>query len=137
MDDIFAIQREIAQSVVNELKIILSIDSIRRLDQQATDSTDAYLQYLQGVGRLRSSLDADVMRDASQQFQASVNIDKNFARAYAGICEAHLRLYDISKGLADFEIAETACQKSSELDPGLNAEIRLALGKLYGYRGWF
>ena len=137
LDDIFSIQQEIAESVVDELKIVLSIDSIKRLDRQVTSSTDAYVEYLQGVGRLRSSLDADVMREASQYFQHSVTIDPEFARAYAGICEVHLRLYEISKGVADFELAETACEKSSALDPGLNSEIHLALGKLYGYRGWF
>lgn len=137
LDDIFAIQREIAQSVVDELKIVLSLSSKERLGEQATRSTDAYVAYLQGTGRLRSSLDADVMRDASKRFQQAIDIDSDFARAYAGMCEAHLRLYEINKSIADFEVAESACEKSSTLDPGLNAEISLALGKLYGYRGWF
>ncbi|MEM7358521.1 MAG: tetratricopeptide repeat protein [Pseudomonadota bacterium] len=137
LDDIFAIQREIAQSVVDELKIVLSISSQAHLDQQATESTDAYVLYLKGAGRLRSSLDADVMRDASNNFQQATDIDANFARAYAGICEAHLRLYEINRNVADFEVAETGCERSAELDPGLNEQINLALGKLYGYRGWF
>jgi TolB-like protein/Flp pilus assembly protein TadD len=136
LNDIFLIQREIAQNVVNQLKVVLSLNSKKRLDQQVTASPDAYLPFLQGTGRLRSSLDADVMRDASQRFQQAIDIDANFARAYAGLCEAHLRLYEINKSIADFEVAETACDTSSQLDPGLNAEVSLALGKLYGYRGW-
>jgi TolB-like protein/tetratricopeptide (TPR) repeat protein len=137
LDDIFTIQREIAQNVASELEVVLSIDSIKLLDQQVTQSTDAYVPYLLGLGMLRSSLDADVMRNASSQFQLSVDLDQQFARAYAGICQAHLRLYEINRSLADFELAETACEKSSEIDPGLNAEIWLALGTLYSYRGWF
>ncbi|MEM8499991.1 MAG: tetratricopeptide repeat protein [Pseudomonadota bacterium] len=137
IDDIFAVQQEIANSVVRELQLVLSLDSKKELRKQATQSSDAYVHYLNGLGRLRSSLDADVMSDASDAFKLAIDTDPTFSKAYAGICEAHLRLYDIRNTIGDFEIAETACRRASELDPGLNGEINLALGKLYLYRGWY
>lgn len=137
VDDIFAIQQTIAQGVVDELKIALSISSSAEIEKQATDSSGAYVDYLQGVGRLRSSLDAAIMSDASEFFRKAIADDDRFSKAYAGLCEAHLRIYDALRNTADFEIAESSCNKASELDSGLDAAVLLALGKLYQYRGWF
>ena len=137
LDDIFAIQKEIAAAVVSELKIALSVDSEQLLQGQPTENIDAYVYYLQGRERLRSSLDADVMITADELFQKAIEIDPGFSRAYAGICEVHLRLYDIGNDTNDFQTAETACGEAGQLDPGLNSDIHLALGKLYRYRGWY
>lgn len=137
LDDIFAVQQEIASAVANELRIALSVDSREQLQKRPTENTDAYIYYLQGRGRLRSSKDADVMATASQLFKKSLEIDPTFSRAHAGICEVHLRLYDIGNDIDDFKIAEAACDEASRLDPGLSSEINLALGKLYHYRGWY
>ncbi len=135
-NDIFAVQQEIATSVVEELQLALSIESKARLRKQATQSSDAYILYLKGLGRLRSSLDADIMVEASQLFASATENDQNFSKAFAGICEAHLRLYDIRKTIDDFNAAELACNRASDLDSGLNGETNLALGKLYMSRGW-
>ncbi len=135
--DIFAVQQEIATSVVAELKLTLSALSNKELRKQATKSSDAYIDYLNGIGRLRASLDADVMQEASGLFRRAIDKDHRFSKAYAGLCEAHLRLYEIRKDIGDFEVAENACKRAGELDPGLNAEINLALGKLYLSHGWF
>lgn len=137
LHDIFSIQEEIAAAVVNELKIALSVDSAEKLQRRATEDVDAYVYYLEGRGRLRSSLDADVMETASQLFSKALAIDPEFSRAYAGLCEAHLRLSDITNVMENFQIAEDACNKASELDPELNFETMLSLGKLYHYRGWY
>jgi TolB-like protein/Flp pilus assembly protein TadD len=137
LDDIFSIQEEIAQAVVNELKIKLSVESEEILQRKPTDNIDAYIYYLQGKDRLRSSLDADVITTAIQLFDSALDIDTDFFLALAGKCEAHLRLYQISNDVNDFQTAEAACSSAGKLDPGLNAEINLALGMLYRYRGWY
>ncbi|MGI9248364.1 MAG: tetratricopeptide repeat protein [Woeseiaceae bacterium] len=135
LDDIFSIQEEIAAAVVNELKIALSVTSAQKLQQRATEDIDAYIYYLEGRGRLRSSSDADAMKTASQLFDEALAIDPEFSRAYAGMCEAHLRLFDITNAMEHFELAESACNEANALDPGLNIETRLSLGKLYRFRG--
>lgn len=137
LTDIFAIQQEIASAVVNELKIALSVESEERLQAQPTESLDAYVLFLQGRDRMRSSNDADVMEAASGLFTKALEIDPRFARAHAGLCEARLRLYEISKDPTDFEHAESECVEAGRLDPGLSSEIRIALGKLYRFRGWY
>lgn len=137
LDDIFDIQLEIAEAVVNELKIALSVDSEERLQARPTENIDAYVFYVQGQGRLRGSLDADAMRTASVLFDKALEIDPNFARAHAGLCEAYLRLYHISNDGNDFQTAESACEEAGRLDPGMTSEIHLALGQLYRYRGLY
>jgi TolB-like protein len=49
LDDVFAIQKEIAFAVVNGLKIALSVDSKNRLQQTQSENIDAYIFYLQGL----------------------------------------------------------------------------------------
>jgi TolB-like protein/Flp pilus assembly protein TadD len=133
--DIFAIQQEIAGAVVNELQIALSVDSEQKLQQTPTENIDAYIYYLQGQEHLRSSFDSDVMRQSVLLFKQAIEIDPTFSRAYSGICEAHLRLYDIGNGVSDFELARSACEEASKLDSGLNSETLVALAKLYRFRG--
>ncbi len=132
---IFAIQREIAAAVANELQIALSVDSQRQLQRQPTEDLSAYIFYLQGNQRLHGSFDSDVMRTAIQLFDRAIELDPAFSRAYSGICQAHLRLYEIGNDTADFEQARAACETSIELDEGLNSEPYVAMGRLYRYRG--
>lgn len=133
--DIFLIQEEIATAVVNELQIALSLDTEQKLQQKPTEDIDAYIFYLQGTDRLRGSDDADVTMTAIQLFQKAIEIDPSFSRAYAGICDAYLRLYEIGNDTADFESAQGACEQAVELDSGLNSELYVSLGMLYRYRG--
>lgn len=135
LSDIFSIQEEIATAVANELQIALSLDVEQKLQQKPTENIDAYIFYLQGTERLRSSDDADVTSTAIQLLQKAIGIDPSFSRAYAGICDAYLRLYEIGNDTSDFEYAQAACEQASELDSGLNSELYVSLGMLYRYRG--
>jgi TolB-like protein/Flp pilus assembly protein TadD len=137
LDDIFAIQQEIASAIVNELKIALSVDSQNRLYETPAENLDAYLFYLQGREKLRSSQDADVMIAAMAFFNRALEIDQNFSRAYAGICEAQLRLYEISNDTTNFDNAEQACEQAKNLNKDLSSEVLIARGRLYRYRGWY
>ncbi len=136
LEDIFAIQDEIASGVVNELKISLSLDSEKKLKERPTESLDAYVFYLQGIERLRSPPDRDVRAAAAELFNRALEIDPGFARAYAGVCEAKLSLYNTTNDTSHFDLAEQACGKAAELDPGLTSDVHTALATLYRHRGW-
>jgi len=139
LTDIFAVQQEIAAAVVNELQIALSVDSEQKLQQTPTENIDAYIYYLQGQNRLNSSYDADVMNTAIGLFAQAIEIDPTFSRAFSGMCEAYLRLYEIGNNISSFEQAQAACEEAGRLDAGLNTETFVALGKLYRFRGgdWY
>jgi TolB-like protein/Flp pilus assembly protein TadD len=135
LTDIFSIQQEIAAAVANELQIALSVDSEKQLQQTPTDDLNAYIFYLHGKERLGSSDDSDVMATAIRLFSQAIELDPEFSRAYSGICEAHLRLYEIGNDTADFQQARAACERAIELDAGRNSEPYLAMGTLYRFRG--
>jgi TolB-like protein/Flp pilus assembly protein TadD len=137
LDDIFAIQREIAFAVVNETKIALSVASQNRLQQTQSENIDAYIFYLQGLEKLRSSQDAEHFKTANKLFSRALIIDSNFSRAYAGICEANLGLYQITNSVDDFSNAEIACEKAQSLNIDSNSEVNVALGRLYRVRGLY
>jgi len=135
--DIFAIQQEIAAAVVNELKIALSVASENRLLKTHTENIDAYIFYLQGREKLHSSLDGDAMKVAIQLFNQAISIEPSYSRAYAGICEAQLRLYEISNSPDDFTDAEQVCGQAKELSNENSSEVQIALGRLYRFRGLY
>jgi TolB-like protein/Flp pilus assembly protein TadD len=137
LDSIFAIQLEIAAAVVNELKISLSLDSESILQETPAENIEAYIFYLQGREKLHSSQDADVMMTAKKLFNQALKIDQSYAKAYAGICAADLRLYQISNDPDDFESAEEACDQAKRLSNSLSSDIQVVLGRLYRYRGWY
>ena len=135
LDDVFAIQKEIAFSVVNELKIALSVDSQNRLQQTQSENIDAYIFYLQGLEKLRSSQDAERIGIANKLFNQALSIDSAFSRAYAGICEANLALYVITNAVNDFTNAEIACEKAQSLNVDGNSDVKVALSRLYRVSG--
>lgn len=137
LDDVFAIQQEIAAAIVNELKIVLSIASENRLQKIHSENIEAYIFYLQGREKLRSSKDADAMNTANQLFTEALGIDANYFKAFAGICEASLRLYEISNAIDDFTEAQAACAQAQELNEDFSSEVKIALGRLYRFRGWY
>lgn len=137
LDDVFAIQREIASEVVNELKVTLSVASQNRLKQTQSENIDAYIFYLQGLEKLRSSQDVERIKTANNLFNQALTIDPNFSRAYAGICEANLALYQITNGVDDFTNAEIACEKAQSLNTDSNSEVKVALGRLFRVRGLY
>lgn len=137
LDDVFAIQREIALAVVNQTKIALSVTSQNRLQKAQLENIDAYLIYLQGLEKLRSSKGAESLKAANKLFDQALIIDPSFSRAYAGICEANLALYEITNGVDDFTSAEMACEKAQNLNTDSSSEVNVALGRLYRLRGLY
>jgi len=137
LEGIFALQQEIAAAVVNELSIVLSVESVNQLNDTPSENIDAYIFYLEGRERLRSSRDSDVLETAKQLFSQAIAIDADYARAYAGLCEVNLGLYENSNNTEDFSNAEQACETAISLNANLSSEIRVALGRLYRFRGWY
>jgi len=92
LKDVFEIQEEIAQSIVQALKIELSEDERRALEQTATKDVQAYDFYLRGrkyfsQGR-RKSYDY-----AIEMFSRAIDKDPNYALAYAGLADCFSNLF--------------------------------------------
>ncbi|MCX8280628.1 tetratricopeptide repeat protein [Phyllobacterium sp. 0TCS1.6C] len=92
LTDIFAIQDEITQSIVNQLKIKLLPDERRAIVAAPTGNVEAYTYYLRGR-QFSHAWTKSYLHLARRMFCKAVELDPDYARAYAGIadCEAALR----------------------------------------------
>jgi TolB-like protein/Tfp pilus assembly protein PilF len=118
LDDVFAIQSEIAEKVAGELKIRLVDSEKRTLEKKPTESTEAYTCFLRGRELLREQTEAS-LKQAIALFEKAIDLDPKFARAYVGEAECHQFLGD--KGSEPVDISVTTVRRLLEralnLDP--------------------
>ncbi len=119
MDDVFAIQDEIAGNVVLALEVTLSPGERSAMGKSSTADVQAYEYYLRGRGFYFQYGRRDI-EFALQLFSRAIERDPSYARAYAGIadCWSYLFMY-AEGGPAAREQAEAASRRALELDPGL------------------
>ena len=127
MEDVFAIQDEIAQNIVKALRVVVSEDEKRAIEKAATDNVEAYDYYLRGRKYFhqhrRTSLEF-----ARQMFTRAIEVDPGYARAYAGVADCCSILYMYFDARAsNLKQADKASLKALELDPDL-AEAHSARG---------
>lgn len=136
LEDIFKIQDDIARQIANGLDVVLSSDSDALLDRVPTDSVEAYQFYLQGRDYLRGEHTETRLQSAMTLFDHAIDIDSNFAEAYAGLCDSLLALYEHSRSTDFFEQAERACHRGLTLDAGAG-DVNASLGNLYRLSGQY
>jgi tetratricopeptide (TPR) repeat protein len=120
LDDVFAIQSEIAEKVAGELKIRL-VDSEKRVIQtKATENTEAYTCFLRGRELLREGTGAS-LRQAIALFEKAIELDPGFARAYVGEAECHQFLSDAGNEPHDISVTTVRrlLARALNLDPNL------------------
>ena len=88
LDDIFAVQSEIAEKVAGELKTQLLESEKQTLEKKPTDNIEAYSTFLRGRELLREDSDASVSQ-ALSFFAKAIELDPSFAKAYVGVAECH------------------------------------------------
>ena len=130
LDDIFAVQSDIATKVATSLPGRLGAARPPVPGLERPSGTEAYLPYLQGQA-LMWRQDEVSLRRAVGFFQESVKADPTFARAYAGLARTYIQLG--SEGHMPFEEAikqgKMAAGKAGAIDPDL-AEAHSALAEL-------
>jgi serine/threonine-protein kinase len=121
LDDVFALQSELARAIVSEIRLRLTPREQERLaTRQTSVPADAYENYLQGRYHLNRRT-APELSAAVENFQAAVARDENFAEAYAGLADAYtlLGLYRALPANHAFSLAQTAARRALEIDPQL------------------
>jgi len=127
MEDVFAIQDEIAQSIAAALKVMLTESEKRAIAKAPTADVKAYDYYLRGRQFFyqfrRRGYDF-----ARQLFTRAIEIDPGYARAYAGVSDCYSYLYMYWEASeANLQAADDASRKALLLDPGL-AEAHVSRG---------
>ncbi|MDW6025080.1 tetratricopeptide repeat protein [Mesorhizobium sp. BAC0120] len=126
LTDIFEVQDEIAKAIVEQLKVKLLPEEKKAIEQAPTESVEAYTHYLRGREYSHLASKANHLM-ARQSFARAIELDPNYARAYAGIavCDARLRSQFGVQISVDDILANTA--KALAIDPNL-AEAHAARG---------
>ena len=132
--DVFAIQDDIARSVTEALKVVLTADAGEAKGKAPADlvapDVRALDPYLAGLALMRKSGDLSVMKEAEGRFSEAIAIAPEFARAHAGLCRVRIRMYQRTLDVSYVALAETACRRALELDPG-QIETEKGLADLY------
>jgi TolB-like protein len=118
LDDIFAIQDDIATEVVKALRLTLLDADEQVISQTAKGDVEAYNHYLRGQSLVRLRTRAGLER-ALEEFQQAILIDPEYAPPYAGIAMVYA-LFDNygyrSLGETN-ELAHRALERALALDP--------------------
>jgi len=85
MDDVFAIQEQIAASIADKLRVPLGLDEPAELVTPTAD-IQAYDLYLTARARMRER--GESLREAIRLFEAAIAGDSTWAPAWAGLAEA-------------------------------------------------
>jgi len=96
----------------------------------------AYLAYLKGRAELRKPHTERARAAARIQFEKAVAQAPQFGEAYAGLCQARIRDYEVTAAPDDFEAAEQYCHRALTLDLN-NHQVHIALGFLFRYSGQY
>ncbi|HEX6126663.1 MAG TPA: protein kinase [Pyrinomonadaceae bacterium] len=125
MEDVFAVQDEIAQKIAAALRITLSPQEQQALAAKPTENPHAYDLYLRGRNYARRVSRQD-LQVALQMFESATALDENFALAHAGlanVCVQHFYYFERDHRWIDRAVAATEKARRNGSDA---PEVRLA-----------
>ena len=116
--NVFGIQREIAESVVDALKATLTQEEQAQLGVLPTENLDAYTAYSLGRQRLSKRIVSE-LEEAARYFSRAIALDPNYSLAYVGVNDACLLLAVYGGGSTSEHCAsvESLLDKALQLDP--------------------
>ncbi len=137
--DILALQDGIAQRILEGLRLELTDIEAEKLGKRATDSTEAWEEYLRGrdnFGRfIFRTIDVEDCDAAMVNFKRAIELDPHFALAYSGLGACYANR--VFKGLGqpeDYTYAEAAFSKAFFYDQNV-VEARVLMVMIYMARG--
>ena len=135
IDDVFAIQDDIALAITEKLKLTLLNRDRDLITKTYTQNTEAYELYLKArfyISRRGTSIIAGM-----EYYQKAIELDPGFALAYAGYADANLLIatYGLAPPKQAMISAKRSAEKAVELDPSL-CEPYCSLGYYYACCEW-
>ena len=135
LDDVFAVQDEIARAIVARLKVTL-----RRGDAPlvtaATSNIEAYTLYLKGR-YLLFKLTLDGLAQGMEHLKRAVALQHDYAEAYASMAYGYLlhALFSLAAPRTVMPLAKSAAEAALRLNPNL-AEGHIALATVRHWYEW-
>ena len=122
LEDVFAVQSDVAKKVAERLQIRIENTERRRLEARPNPNPQSYLAYLRGRNALLASYTKTSLEAAERDFEEAISLDAGNARAYAGLAQAknYLRaFYSSETGSPVTEECRRLAARAIELDPDL------------------
>jgi len=118
LDDIFAVQDEIAQAIVSALKLTLNGKEQTSLTNRSTSNVSAYNNYLRGR-HLWNQRSPDSLLAATHPLSKAIEIDPQFDQAWAALADAYVLLPEYGSGTIKVHIplAQEAIEKALAINP--------------------
>jgi eukaryotic-like serine/threonine-protein kinase len=135
MADLLATQREIATTLTQKMKLRLSPDE-RGITKKYTNSSDAYQLHLKGQYHYSRRNKEDMFK-AIDSYKRAIDLDPNFALAYAATAAAYNSLGknpDVAPKDC-IPLAKEAARRALEIDPML-PQAHSALGDSLAIYDW-
>jgi serine/threonine-protein kinase len=136
LTNLVTLQSEIARDVSQKLRTRLSGAEVQRVTKDYTANAEAYQLYLKGRFNIFKLTPPEIQKGISY-FQQAIQMDPNYALAYAGLADAYRSLV-LSAEMPPNEFlpkAKVAAQKGIEIDESL-AEAHTALAITIFWYDW-
>jgi TolB-like protein/cytochrome c-type biogenesis protein CcmH/NrfG len=141
LTDIFAVQEEIASSVARSLKVTLLGEKAPSSRDTSVEAYNAYLQgkYFDGQYFSGRSDYGEILEKAIAYYEQAINLDPNYASAWAALSRALWTLSDADpdplRREGEMRKAREAAERALTLDPSL-VDAYLAMGEIKQNYDW-
>jgi serine/threonine protein kinase/tetratricopeptide (TPR) repeat protein len=138
IEDIFALQSELAQTIVAQLKTTLSSGERAAISKRPTEDLRAYDFYLRARAALNNARGPGATQawlETVKMTESALALDPKFTLAYCLLSQAHVYLYRFGEERAEQHLAaaKRAVDEALRLEPNAR-ETRLSLAR-YLYHG--
>lgn len=124
LDDIFAVQDEIAKAIVEALKLTLSVGDQQKLADHSTSNIEAYNKFLLGR-HLWHQRSVRSLHAAIEAFNEALELDPEYAEAWAALADLYIVLPEYDFGTAERFIPKA--REALEIALAINPESARAL----------
>ncbi len=135
-DELPALEQHLVRSVLGKLELATLRNRPDGVPRRIPAVQRAYEPYVQARGYLENYPQRDKVERAIGAFQRAIELDENFAPAYAGLGVAHWRMYEHTRDPAEVERGRAACRRAAELDARL-ADAHVCLGTIANATGQY
>lgn len=112
MNDVFKVQSDVSRKIAQQLKISISPKEEKELNEFPTESMAAYEAFLKGRSLL-DKMDPSTSQTIISYFEKAIELDPNYADAYAELGFAHF----VARGPIGEDKVSENIEKALQLDP--------------------
>ena len=118
LNDIFAVQSDIAQNIASALKAELTDNEMSAIVDNPTVNTEAYQYYREGLNNYYS-YSFDGYASAVEQYNKAIEIDPDYALVYAELGNAYGQIFIITQDTQDLEKGISSIEKALSINKNL------------------